>query len=66
MKPTHLSSPAHTTLLEIKATGDTWQTVRTEYRPQGNTISFVDQYDLSSGEAANLRARLIHKGWTEY
>ena len=65
MKPTYLSSPAHTTLLEIKATGDTWQTILTEWK-QGQTTTFVDQYDMSTGDAANLRARLIHKGWTEF
>ena len=64
MKPTHLSSPAHTTLLEIKQTGETWQVVLTEWK-QGLTTSFVDRYDMCTGDAANLRARLIHKGWTE-
>ena len=64
MKATHLSSPAHTTLLEFKATGDTWQTILTEWKA-GNTTSFVDCYEMSSADAANLRARLIHKGWNE-
>ena len=65
MKPTHLSSPARTTLLEIKPTGETWQVNVTEWK-QGLTTSYVDQYDMTTGDAANLRARLIHSGWTEF
>jgi hypothetical protein len=51
-------------MLEIKpnAAGG-WQSIHSSFN-EGLT-SFVDSYSLSDGEAANLRARLIHKGWTE-
>ena len=65
MKPTHLSSPAHVTLLEIKQQGDSWQAIRTDWN-QGQPTSSIDRDDMSDGDAANLRARLIHKGWTEF
>ena len=64
MKPTHLSSPAHTSLLEIKQNGDTWQAILTEWN-QGHPNTFFDQINMTAGDAANLRARLIHQGWTE-
>ena len=64
MQASILTSPAHTTMLEIKpnAAGG-WQTIHSNFC-EGLT-SFVDSYELSDGEAANLRVRLIQKGWHE-
>ena len=64
MKPSILSSPAHTTLLEIKpiAAGG-WESILSSV--DEGLASFVDRNAMSDGEAANLRAKLIHRGWTE-
>ena len=64
MKPSILSSPAHTSLLEIKPLAvDGWEVILSGFN-QGLT-AYVDRYAMSDGEAANLKAKLIHKGWTE-
>ena len=66
MKASILSSPAHTTVLEIKPNNSGgWLSVLTKSNLDKELTSFVDSYELSDGQAANLRARLIHKGWTE-
>lgn len=65
MKPTHLVSPARTSLLEIRPCRIRgWEAVMTQWNGHH---PFTEQFLTlaSDSEAANLRARLIHKGWTE-
>ena len=65
MKPTNLVSPARTSLVESRpyqVCG--WEAVITQWNgghPQTEQLATL----ASDGEAANLRARLIHGGWTE-
>ena len=65
MKPTHLVSPARTSLLEIRRleSGE-WEGITTQWNG-GHPLTEQLVTLASDGEAANLRARLIHKGWIE-
>ena len=65
MKATHLLSPAHTSLLEFKPSGASgWDAVICNWNG-GLPLTETMLYQMTDGDAANLRARLIHRGWTE-
>lgn len=65
MKPTHLVSPARTSLLEIRRLQDgDWEGIITQWNG-GQPVTDQLVTLANDGEAANLRARLIHKGWIE-
>ena len=64
MKPTTLSSPAHTRLLRFAVhSPDCVEIIETRWN-SGNTTSFTERW-LPAAEAANYRAQLIHQGWSE-
>tara|TARA_Y100000004_G_scaffold99033_1_gene110929 strand:- start:963 stop:1163 length:201 start_codon:yes stop_codon:yes gene_type:complete len=65
MKPTHLVSPARTSLLEIRPCRIRgWEAVITQWNG-GHPLTEQLVALASDGEAANLRSKLIHKGWIE-
>lgn len=65
VKDTTLSSPAHTTLLAFRVNDrDSVEIIRTSWRG-GHPLTRTERW-LPAAEAANYRAQLIHKGWTEY
>tara|TARA_Y100000766_G_scaffold195874_1_gene168389 strand:- start:134 stop:343 length:210 start_codon:yes stop_codon:yes gene_type:complete len=64
MKDTNLSSPARTSLLSFRVhSRESVEIIRTTWNG-GLPITQTDRW-LPEPEAANFRASLIHKGWTE-
>jgi hypothetical protein len=65
VKSTTLSSPAHTTLLAFRVNStDSVEIIRTSWNG-GLPLTSTERW-LPAAEAANYRAQLIHKGWTEF
>ena len=64
MKDTFLASPARTSLLTFRVhSRESVEIIRTNWNG-GLPITETDRW-LPEPEAANFRAQLIHKGWTE-
>ena len=64
MKNTFLSSPARTSLLRFHVhSRDSVEVIRTSWNG-GLPVTCTERW-LPEPEAANYRASLIHKGWTE-
>jgi len=64
MKDTVIASPARTSLLSFRVhSRDSVEIIRTSWNG-GHPVTFTDRW-LPEPEAANYRASLIHKGWTE-
>lgn len=66
MQASILRSPAGTSILEVKPgkLSGYWQAVVTDFNG-GQPVTYTQGSGLNGGEASNMRARLIHSGWTE-
>ena len=64
VKDTTLNSPARTTLLAFRVNDrDSVEIIRTSWNG-GLPLTSTERW-LPAAEAANYKAQLIHKGWTE-
>ena len=64
MKDTVITSPARTSLLSFRVhSRDSVEVIRTDWKG-GLPVTFTERW-LPEPEAANYRASLIHKGWSE-